>query len=191
MKASKELEKALKILWQWRRTNVGNYTEVLESKNGKLKVEVSYTTEVRNGTYQWYWDEATPKLTKEQKNAFDALGLDDGDIVEYLDISEILKIYLQDLRTEQEDFVQEVWDSDEDNILDHTYFDMDEIHEYATFEDLWEQVVEHEELTTDVKLNDRYNATITQGSNDVTVGCQTINIERIRQVVEAWDEVNG
>lgn len=67
---------------------------------------------------------------------------------------------------------------------------------YSSFEQFWNAIQEQvEELNapapTMVKLNLSYTAKVTKGSKDVRVGCQTIPIENIKELVRVIEYVNA
>ena len=61
----------------------------------------------------------------------------------------------------------------------------------GTYKHFLPQCLEHVTLPpADVKLNSDYTATVKPQSNTITVGCQDITIEAIREVVKTWEELN-
>ena len=51
---------------------------------------------------------------------------------------------------------------------------------------LWKR----EDEKTVIKLNGRYEATVSSASSEVTVGCQAIQIDTIREVLAAYEKLN-
>jgi hypothetical protein len=102
-------------------------------------------------------------------------------------ISNILSFYLSDLVAESREMYNELVNADA-----HDSVDLDEIsNNYATFEDLWEDVEENfGEEKVEVNLNNEYDAVIEKGNVYVTVGCQSIHIDRIRAVVDEYYTLN-
>ncbi len=71
-----------------------------------------------------------------------------------------------------------------------------DLHNYSSFENFWKNIQGKVEVLnapapTMVKLNLSYTAEVAKGSNNVRVGCQTIPIENIKELVRVIESVNA
>lgn len=182
----KEFIEVLRKIYDWQKKNTNEWVETLKTQDG-LWLEIKYNTFIYGVDYDFRYDEVKIHLTKEQREVLNAVGLyDDRSILKNIDITDILHDHLQELRFEFEELVTQYWDYD-----DHSKFsiDLDEFDQYDTFEKLLSANGEAESI--EVELNDEYVAIIEKGSDNIQVGCQTIHIENIREVLEAWDNLNS
>jgi hypothetical protein len=179
-----EIKEKLEIFYEWQKLAIGTYTETFTLADG-IYVDITYQTVLVWGDYEFYvleavgHDENSRKLLK-------SLNLD-YKFHESDAISNILSFYLSDLVAESREMYNELVNADA-----HDSVDLDEIsNNYATFEDLWEDVEENfGEEKVEVNLNNEYDAVIEKGNVYVTVGCQSIHIDRIRAVVDEYYTLN-
>lgn len=180
-----EIKSKLEEFYNWQTNAIGTYTESFTLADG-IYVDITYQTELVWGDYECYaqkavgHDENSNKLLK-------ALNVD-YDFHESDAVSNILSFYLSNLVEEAREMYNELVKAEVDDCVD-----LDELsNNYATFEDLWEDV--EESLTCDVErvtLTNDYDAIVKKDTDHIEVGCQLIHIDKIREVVDAYDRLNS
>ncbi len=180
-----EIKEKLEIFYEWQKLAIGTYTETFTLADG-IYVDITYQTEMAWGGYEFYVEKAVGH-DENSRNILKSLNLDHV-LYESDAVSNILSFYLSNLVDEAREMYDELVDAGAD---DGVYLDTLSI-DYATFEDLWEDVVDNfKEKHVKVNLNNEYDAIIEKDNVYVMVGCQKIHIDRIREVVEEYDELNG
>lgn len=179
----KDIKEKLKAFYDWQKANIGTYTDTFTPLDG-VTLSITYSTCLGYGDYDFTIEGVSAKVDKSYENILAAFGVDFDEVDPDSDmVVDTIAEYLSKLVDEAYDMHQDLSD---EGVNEHT--DIDELYTFASFEKLWSYIDgalgdESEEFS----INDEYTAVFDKGSKYVTVGCQDIEIDKIRELVEAYD----
>lgn len=177
-----EIKEKLETFYEWQKEAVGDFTETHEIVEG-IWVDITYETSLVYGDYDFYVSSAvgTDDKTKKIIEVLHEGDFENSDVVQ-----DRIREYLSGLSEEANAMYAELLDCELGVDLDDLSFN------YDNFDNLWEDVEENlEDQEVVVKLTNQYSAVMKKGFQTVTVGCQEIHIDKIREVVAAFNELNN
>lgn len=184
-------KETLELYYKFLQENVGDYNVTFYPENvSGVELVVEYSTYVRDGEYNYDVTYIKSRLDKEAAKLVSFFGYDeDRDWSDAIDVGEDMDSYLIILMNQLPDIWDELQGYDEYYDIEGN-FDLDHIHEnYSSFEEFWDEVESETDIgKTEIELNDEYNAVVGKGDEYVTVGCQSIHIDKIKAVVKAWEQ---
>ena len=187
-------EAQAKKIWEFQE-QFGKTQTVTYSPIPGLEVKVEYQNLFAvndGGNLSSEVSEHTVKVSKELKPLEKFFGMSMADLIEY-NIDEDFLIPDAEVAKINKDFKKAV------SVLDKKTFKgfhFEYLSDYRTFAAFWADIKRGEKFATapapvTVKLNGSYSAIVRQGDDNVKVGCQTIPISKIKEILKAVEEVNA
>lgn len=183
------LKEKLQELFTAQEQNIGEYEITLYPHEG-VELHVEYRTYLDGYEYLFDVQSINAKVDKTLKPVLDLLGFEDGYVDEDNEtVNDAVEEYLSGVYTYFDDLFAELNDFDEFGDIEY-HFNVTSLDEdWANFEDFWTEV----ENTTEIgnfPITEDYTARITKGSKVIEIGCQSTTIDKVRELVARWEEVN-
>jgi len=179
----KDIKEQLNAYYDWQKANIGTYTDTFTPIDG-VTLEIEYSTCLGYGDYDFTIERVKAKVDKSYEPILAAFGVDFDEVDPDSDmVIDTISEYLARLTEEAYDMHQ---DLDGEGIGNHT--DLDELSGFSTFEKLWSYIDgQLGDESEEFEINSEYTAVFDKGSKYVVVGCQDIEIDKIRELVRAYD----
>lgn len=192
-----EKTKKIEDFYNWAKKSIVNVMSRVYPISPGVKVKIIYDIEIDGINLSYDESHRDLILSKSMERTFDDLGINYYDVEMGFDVDEHGALSgdkkYSDLVNRFDDKIHllcnelniDVHDIYWNGIMDGTYPDSD------SFVVDIEELIEEEVQDVKIVLNKEYTAIVTEGDSNVAVGCQRIHIDKIKEIVEAWDELNS